>query len=96
MSMSYVPIQQRWRKLGPLYRSLTAAAIWFPEMEAFSFCRAEERGYPYRPIPLTPDLVPARYDSYDWRFCRDRPGPAPAFWDYACHSACHWLTSLHA
>jgi hypothetical protein len=93
--MKYVPIQQQWRKLGPLYRSFNAAAIWFPEMEAFSFSRAEDRGYPYRPAKLTPDLLPSHYDSCDWRFCRDRPGPAPSFWDYACHGACHWTCSLH-
>lgn len=94
-AMQYFPIQKQWRRLGSLYRSFDAALIWFPEMEAFSASRAEDRGYAYKPAQLTPDLRPAYYDSCDWRWGSGRRGPHPAFWDFAVHGACHWTCSLH-
>lgn len=93
--MEFYPIQKRWKKLGPLYRSPEATAIWHPEMEAYSFGRAEDYGYPFRPRPLTPDLRPEAYDSCDWRWCQGRRGPQPHFWEYTCHAACHWVAPLH-
>ena len=42
----------------------------------------------------SPELRPSRFDSCDWRFMRDRPGPAPAYWEFACHRACHWTANL--
>lgn len=91
----YYPIQQKWRRLGPLYRSIDAALIWYVEMESFLRNKAEQHGFPYRPKQYTDALAPAAYDGCDWRICRSRPGPAPAFWEYVCHSACHWTCSLH-
>ena len=95
MIIDFYPVQQRWRKVGPIYRSRMAAALWHPDMEAFEQGRAEERGYPYRPTPWRQDLTPSHYDSCDWRWSSGRRGPQPAFWAYTCHSACHWLASLN-
>ena len=93
--MNFYPLQNRWSKVRDLYQSIDAAAIWYPEMEAYSESRAEENGYEYRPRGLTPELRPAAYDSCDWRWCQGRRGPKPHYWDYVCHSACHWVVSLH-
>ncbi|MDG2112042.1 MAG: hypothetical protein P8N02_05450 [Actinomycetota bacterium] len=42
------------------------------------------------------DLRPSHFDSCDWRSNRGgRPGPAPAYFEYVCHSACHWLVNLN-
>lgn len=40
------------------------------------------------------ESVPACFDSCDWRFVTDRPGRTPAYWDFACHSACHWVADM--
>jgi hypothetical protein len=93
--MAYAPLQRWWRRLGPLYRAEEATLLWYLELEAFSRDRAEDHGFAYKPVPLTPELRPVRYDSCDWRFDRACPGPAPAFWDYVVHSACHWTCNLH-
>lgn len=91
--MTYYPIQQRWRKVGPIYRSAQATEIWYPEMLAFAAQRCLDYGFSFKPPKQLPDS-PAYFDTCDWRFFRDKPGPAPAFWDYACHSACHWTANL--
>jgi alkanesulfonate monooxygenase SsuD/methylene tetrahydromethanopterin reductase-like flavin-dependent oxidoreductase (luciferase family) len=93
--MQYVAIQKHWRRLGPLYRSPAAVPIWYLEMEAYRAQRAAEYGRAYRPASLSPELVPANYESCDWRVTRGRRGPEPAFWAYVCYSACHWVCNLH-
>ncbi|MBE9172555.1 hypothetical protein IQ216_05480 [Cyanobium sp. LEGE 06143] len=92
---AYYPIQRRWRRLGPLYRSRETAAIWWPELEAYSEGRAEEHGYPYEPTAFIPGLLPADYDACDWRWSHGRRGPQPTYWGWVCHGACHWTASLH-
>jgi len=59
-------------------------------MREFAIWRAEERGYTYK--PYEDGAKPERYDSSDWR-C-DRRGRPAAYWDYVCHSACHWVVDL--
>lgn len=58
---------------------------------------AEDHGFEYKPHPEY--RLPSDYDSCDWRFCESdgslRRGRRPAFWDYACHAACHWLVDLN-
>ena len=54
MIIDFYPVQQRWWKVGPIYRSRMAAAIWHPDMEAFEQGRAEERGLPLPAHPLAP------------------------------------------
>src|SRR5262249_45488771 len=53
--------------------------------------------YPYLhdPWPYRLRECPAAYDSCDWRFMPGRRGPYPPFWEYVCHSACHWLVNLN-
>lgn len=50
--------------------------------------RADQNGYKYKYDPDR-DRLPMHFDSCDWRF--GKRGPNPHFWDYVCHSACHWL-----
>lgn len=86
---SYFPIQQRWRKLKPIFES--SAHIWRPNMDDFRRQRAETNGFKYTPNPAR-DVLPSWHDHCDWR-C-DRRGKHPAFWDYVCHSACHWVADM--
>jgi len=92
--VNYYPIQKRWRKVGPIYRSEMAAAIWYPDMEAYGRQRASDYGYEWRSKPYTPELFPEDWDSCDWRWSHGRRGPQPAFWRWCTHGACHWLVGL--
>ncbi len=87
----YFPIQEKWRKLGPIFRSKEARSIWHPCMEEFMQQRAEQNKYPYRPQPDA--QFPTDYESCDWR-CETPYSKQPKFWDYARHSACHWVVDL--
>jgi hypothetical protein len=44
-------------------------------------------------------MKPVEIDGCDWRFFdhegRLRRGRAPAFWDYAIHSRCHWIANFN-
>jgi len=95
MSPTYYPIQKRWRRLGPIFRSPMVAAIWHPDLELYAQQRAEDYGYQHRPRPYTPELLPQDYDSCDWRWSCGRRGPSPAHWAWVTHSACHWLVGLN-
>lgn len=90
----FVDIQRHWRRLGPLFKSEAARKIWAPCMLEFANDRAENSGFAF--VERFPHTLPSHYDSCDWRFCPEVPrrGPLPAFWDYACHSACHWVVDL--
>lgn len=89
----YFDIQKNWRKLGKLFRSDTARSIWHPCMEEFMEWRAEENKYPYKPQPEA--KAPTDYESCDWRWNQDVSyNRQPKFWDYARHSACHWVADL--
>ena len=93
MTAAYFPIQKRWRSLRPLFERPDVIHLMHEEMECYSQSSAEDNGYQYRPRPFDLNLRPEDWDSCDWRFNRGRPGPRPAFWSWACHSACHWVTS---
>jgi hypothetical protein len=92
--VNYYPIQQRWRRLGPIYRSPLAAAIWHPDMERYAQQRAADYGYPHQATPYQPGQLPQDYETCDWRWS-GRRGPQPAYWGWVCHSACHWLAGLN-
>ncbi len=95
--VEYFPIQKHWRKLKPIFESREARSIWWPNMLEYLEQRAHQNGYNHR---LTPEYrarlhLPRDFDSCDWRYnCEDRKGRQPRFWDYACHSACHWIVDL--
>ena len=93
--MNYFPIQQNWRRLGPIYRSEEATAIWYPELLAYQATRMEDLNVTYAYPEFTPSLRPSSFDSCDWRWNRRKPGPHPHFWDYVCHAACHWTANLN-
>jgi len=92
----YIDIQQHWRRVKPFFYSEKAFKIWKPCMEECSQWKAEDHGFPYRPRPDA--RYPKDYDGCDWRCRIDEPrrrGPDPAFWDFVCHAACHWLVDLN-
>lgn len=92
--MKFYPIQKRWKKLGPVYRSPEAKAVWLPEMMDYQRQRMADLGVTYVYPQDTPDLRPEDWESCDWRYSRGRRGPQPAFWEYVTHGSCHWLANL--
>ncbi len=90
----YFPIQKHWRRLKPIFESKEAYSIWWPNMLEYSEQRARQNEYSLNGRHLKFQL-PRDFDSCDWRYnCEGRKGRQPRFWDYACHSACHWLVDL--
>jgi len=88
---NYIDIQKDWKYLGPIFRSKTAYGIWKPHMMNYANQRAAAIGRKYH---VGKAQFPSDFDSCDWRWNRGRRGPQPAFWDYVCHGACHWLADL--
>lgn len=89
----YVDIQRRWRKFGPIFKSKEAKSIWLPNMIEYGHVRAEDYNGKFEYDPKRFRL-PSSFDSCDWRYHDQPRGPSPHFWDYVCHSACHWLVDL--
>lgn len=90
---AYLDVQRHWGKLGPIFRSPRAACIWMPCLLEYSMQRAFDHGFKYSP-PRSEPYCPAMFDSCDWRFNREKRGRMPEYWDYVCHSACHWIVDL--
>lgn len=95
MIVDFYPLQRRWRKVGPIYRSDMARAIWLPEMKAYQRQRMSDYGVTYAYPEETPDLRPSDWESSDWRYTCGRRGPEPAYWQYLTHGSCHWMCNLH-
>lgn len=99
MNKEYYPIQKNWKKLRPIFESPRILQIMHSEMECFNEDRANVGGFEYKRLPFDLSLRPSRYDSCDWRFDRYREdgsyrrGPSPCYWEWACHSACHWVVN---
>jgi len=95
MKPTYFDFQKNWRRVGPVFKSPKASDIWFPNMIEHQEQRAEEYKIKFKNyFPRTRYSCPAAFDSCDWRFDRNKRGPSPAFWDYACHGACHYVADL--
>lgn len=88
----YFDIQKNWRKLGPIFRSEEARRIWKPCMDQFDMWRFEDNKRSGEWKPDQHGNLPSDYDSCDWRFMT--AGRHPEFWDFVCHSACHWIVDL--
>lgn len=88
----YADIQRHWRKLGPIFRSKECRSVWVPCMTEYMQQRSSGKWkFKYDPGKYR---TPSCFDSCDWRWNRNRRGPHPEFWDYACHSACHWVVDM--
>lgn len=88
----YVPIQKHWRRLRPIFQSPEAAAIWKPCLVEYAQQCAIDNGHTYEVKAW--HTSPSGYDGCDWRFGQTRRGPDPAYWEYVCMRACHWIVDL--
>ncbi len=87
----YFDIQKHWRKLGPIFKSEQATKIWRETMWEFDEMRRGAPSPNVTPLEKMKVRAPECFDGCDWRFENSHP---PAFWEYACHSACHWVVDL--
>ena len=95
--MKYINLKYWWPKAEKIYRSAEARLIWLPDMMDYSEMRrerAEELGVRCNGSSPSVHALPSDYDSCDWRY-HDKKGPHPRYWDFVCHSACHYLVDLH-
>jgi hypothetical protein len=95
--VNYYPMQKNWRKIGPSYRHPELKRLIYNEMEDFALGRAIDREADYEYSDFNLNVLPRYYDSCDWRWSLGSGirGRKPAFWDYACHSACHWTAQIN-
>lgn len=97
--LHFVDIQKHWRKIGPIARSDYARAIWLPDMTKYRAVRQldclEDLAYLGwgDDAEFTNAPFPSVFDSCDWRL--NRRGRHPAFWEFVCYQACHWLVNLN-
>lgn len=86
----YYSAKLHWRKLKPVFELPEIRAIAHLQMERYQEVREREFG---RAWPKRKRLLPADYDSCDWRL--DHRGRRPAFWDWVCYGACHWMAPIY-
>jgi len=86
-NLKYYNISRNWKDLKPVYYSEPISKVCFREMNEYSKVRN---------WALNTDksrFLPIEFDSCDWRCERkDRP---PAFDDFICHAACHWIVNIN-
>lgn len=87
--ITYYPIQLHWRKLAPIFHSKQCERIWRPNMVEYLQQRASDNDYKYIARHFA---FPSDCDSCDWRW--DLKRKHPAYFDFVCHSACHWLVDM--
>jgi hypothetical protein len=82
--MRFYPVQARWRRIKPHLSDPELLRIMTRDMSKF------------RPT-FRAGMLPVEADGCDWRFHDHegnlRRGRMPAYWDWVCHSACHWMVS---
>jgi hypothetical protein len=81
--MQYYDLKKNWRRVRRHLHDPALNALLVREMNKYTFGRWLD--------PFESGKFPADYDSCDWRWDRGRQ---PAFWRYACHSACHWIVNF--
>ena len=91
--LTYYPIQKRWQRLKGFYRSEEATTIWKRGMELYDVARSAQYGY--TPRSSKDADVPNWFETCDWQWNYDKPGPWPSYWDFVCHGACHYLVDLN-
>jgi len=83
--MRYYDVQRHWRKVKPVITSPEAT-------------RVLKRTFRYFESGVFQG-TPADYDHGDWLLYRTgkwgKRGPRPAFFDFVCLGACHWLAHLN-
>ena len=86
-SLKYINPQQHWRRIKPHLKEPVVRSTLTRDFNKFVYGRWGQE--------FTDDMVPADFESCDWRCDRGRRGPEPAYWQYVKHAACHWLVNFN-
>lgn len=70
------------------------SAVAYANVRRYEYMDLENRQLGSNPVTWAQGefLLPREADHSDWRYECGGPGRKPLFWDYTCHSACHWLS----
>lgn len=90
--LGYFPITKHWHKLKPLFESKEAENLWRFNLRDYAQQKSCEHKFRYK-YDESRYRFPADHDGCDWRCCRN--SRHPEWWDYVCHSACHWLVDMN-
>jgi hypothetical protein len=85
--IKYINPQQNWRRIKPHLKEPVVRSTLTRDFNKFVYGRWGQE--------FTDEMVPADFESCDWRCGRIRRGPEPAYWQYVKHSACHWLVNFN-
>lgn len=84
--LRYFDLKKHWtKKVLPHLKNEKLIAVLVEDLDKLAFSRWSKH--------FTADMVPAQFDSCDWRF--NHRGKQPRFWAYASHGKCHWLVNFN-
>jgi hypothetical protein len=82
--MKYFDILSNWQRIRPHLAEPEIIIVLQRDLNKYALGRW---GFPF-----ATGALPKDYDCCDWRKGRE---PNPAFWDYVCHGASHWLVNFN-
>jgi hypothetical protein len=85
--MRYYDPQKNWRKLKPHIASPDVQIKLYEDMLLYTKA-VNRRDFTYGDKP-------SGFEIGDWRETCNRKGRHPAYWDYVCARACHWLVNFN-
>lgn len=96
----YVALRQFTRRLNRILHTTYIqqayhdAAVAYSNVRRYEYMDLQNRHLGSNPVSWAQGefLLPREADSCDWRYECVGAGRKPLFWDYTCHSACHWLS----
>jgi hypothetical protein len=83
--MRYYDLRRYWRQVEPHLKDERLNAILVRDFNKYTYGRWRKR--------FTRGMFPREFESFDWDI--DHCGPAPRFWRYVKHAACHWLVNFN-
>ena len=83
--MKYYDLKKNWRKVRPHLVDKELNDILVRDFKRFTLGHWRRK--------FTYGRLPCEFDSVDWR--SSHRGRHPAFWNYTCHGACHWLVNFN-
>jgi hypothetical protein len=84
--MKYYDLKRNWQKVRPHLVDKELDDILVEDFNKYTFGRWRKK--------FKHGRLPSEFDScVDWRW--SNRGRRPAFWNYTCHLACHWLVNFN-
>jgi len=85
-TMRYYDFKRHWTKrIVPHLSDLEFNRVLVRDFNKLTYDRWHNR--------FEPGMLPAQFESCDWRWSHGRRGPEPRYWAYVKHGACHFLVN---